>query len=162
MLSHCAPTTAAPASVTAAATTTAASAASTTAREGYLDLQRQVAADGVEQRLGRSLPAHQHQLQVHVPFDQQAFGQQADTGDAAQRRLAVRPEGGEVGVGEGGGLSERLEGTNTNPGAGFLFFQSQSSISFVFFFLLQTHILFPLITNCGRRLSKKEETESLN
>lgn len=103
MLSHCAPTTAAPASVTAAATTTAASAASTTAREGYLDLQRQVAADGVEQRLGRSLPAHQHQLQVHVPFDQQAFGQQADTRDAAQRRLAVRPEGGEVRVGEGGG-----------------------------------------------------------
>lgn len=59
---------------------------------GYLDLQRQVGADGVEQRFGGLLPAHEHQLQIHVPFDQKAFGHQTDTRHPAERWHAVRPE----------------------------------------------------------------------
>lgn len=59
----------------------------------YLDLQGEVGADGVQQQFGGFLPAHQHQFQVHVPFDQQAFGHQTDTCHPAQHRRAVRPEG---------------------------------------------------------------------
>lgn len=59
----------------------------------YLDLQGEVCADGVQQQFGRFLPAHQHQFQVHVPFDQQAFGHQTDTCHPAQHRRAVGPEG---------------------------------------------------------------------
>lgn len=59
----------------------------------YLDLQGQVGADGVQQQFGGFLSTHQHKFQVHVPFDQQAFGHQADTGHAAQHRRPVRPEG---------------------------------------------------------------------
>lgn len=59
----------------------------------YLDLQGEVGADGVQQQFGGFLPAHQHQFQVHVPFDQQAFGHQADTCHPTQHWRAVRPEG---------------------------------------------------------------------
>lgn len=59
----------------------------------YLDLQREVGADGVEQQFGGFLPAHQHQFQVHVPFDEQAFGHQADTRHTAQHWCTVTPEG---------------------------------------------------------------------
>lgn len=60
--------------------------------QAYLDLQRQVGADGVQQQFGGLLLAHEHQLQVHVPFDQKAFGHQTDTRHPAEQRHAVRPE----------------------------------------------------------------------
>lgn len=44
----------------------------------YLDLQREVVTDGAEQCLGGFLSAHEHQLQVHVIFNQEAFGHQTD------------------------------------------------------------------------------------
>lgn len=60
--------------------------------QAYLDLQRQVGADGVQQQFGGLLLAHEHQLQIHVPFDQKAFGHQTDTRHPAEQRHAVRPE----------------------------------------------------------------------
>jgi len=71
----------------------------------YLYLQWQVGADGVQQQLGGFLSAHQNQLQVQVPSDQQAFGHQADPHHAAQSggrshgsRRPVGPRGGATNV----------------------------------------------------------------
>lgn len=59
----------------------------------YLDLQRQVGADGVQQHFGGFLPAHEHQLQIHVPFDQKTFSHQTYTRHPAEQWHGVRPEG---------------------------------------------------------------------
>lgn len=40
--------------------------------------------DSVQQCLCGFVSAHQHQLQVHVTFDQEAFGHQADPDHATQ------------------------------------------------------------------------------
>ena len=65
----------------------------------HLDLQGQVATDGVQQHLGGLLATHQHQLQVQVSPDQEALGHQAHAHHPAQHRALAGPgEGGEGGT----------------------------------------------------------------
>ncbi len=50
----------------------------------HLDLKREVVTDGGQQSLSGLLSAHEHQLQIHVIFNQEAFGHQTDPYDATQ------------------------------------------------------------------------------
>lgn len=49
----------------------------------------QIVTDSVQQRLCGFVFAQQHQLQVHVAFDQEAFGHEADPHHSAQRGAAA-------------------------------------------------------------------------
>lgn len=54
-----------------------------------LDLCGQILTDGVQQRCCGLVSAHQHQLQVHVAFDQEPFGHETDPHHSTQQPSAA-------------------------------------------------------------------------